>query len=304
MGICRDGNTEKVQQNRLGGTRAVLFVYAMEGLENMAFIANAVSLVTYFYGYMNFSLTKSATTLTNWMGTSFLLALFGGFISDTYISRFRTSVLFGCIELVGYAILTVQAHSTFLRPFPCKGVAPSNMGKCESADNGQVAMLLSGLYLVAFGTGGVKAGLPSLGADQFDEKDPKEARLLSSYFNWFLFSLTIGAVTGVIFLVWISTNQGWDWAFGVCVIAVFFGILFLCMGKSFYRNNVPTGSPIIRVLQVFVAAIRKRNLPLPELTDELHELHDKEAGMGTEVLHRTDQFRYEIIRYVSGNISL
>lgn len=72
----------------------------MEGLENMAFISNAVSLVTYFNGYMNFGLTKSATTLTNFMGTSFLLALFGGFISDTYLSRFKTSILFGCIELV------------------------------------------------------------------------------------------------------------------------------------------------------------------------------------------------------------
>lgn len=73
---------------------------AMEGLENMAFIANAVSLVTYFYGYMNFSITKSATTLTNFMGTAYLLTLFAGFISDTYLSRFRTCVLFGCIELV------------------------------------------------------------------------------------------------------------------------------------------------------------------------------------------------------------
>lgn len=72
----------------------------MEGLENMAYVANAVSLVTYFYGYMNFSLTKSATTLTNFMGTSLLLTLLGGFICDTYLSRFKTCVLFGCIELV------------------------------------------------------------------------------------------------------------------------------------------------------------------------------------------------------------
>lgn len=73
---------------------------AMEGLESMSFVANMVSLVTYFHGYMNFSLTKSATTLTNFTGTAFLLALFGGFISDTYLSRFKTCVLFGCIELL------------------------------------------------------------------------------------------------------------------------------------------------------------------------------------------------------------
>jgi peptide/histidine transporter 3/4 len=73
---------------------------AMEGLENMAFVANAVSLVTYFLGNMNFSLTKSATTLTNFMGTAFLLPLVGGFISDTYLSRFKTCVLFGCMEVL------------------------------------------------------------------------------------------------------------------------------------------------------------------------------------------------------------
>lgn len=72
----------------------------MEGLENMAFIAIAVSLMTYFFGYMNFSLTKSATTLTNFLGTAFLLALVGGFISDTYISRFKACVLFACTELL------------------------------------------------------------------------------------------------------------------------------------------------------------------------------------------------------------
>ena len=73
---------------------------AMVGLENMAFLSMAVSLVTYFYGYMNFSLTKSATTLTNFMGTAFLVSLFGGFISDTYLSRFKTCILFASFEVV------------------------------------------------------------------------------------------------------------------------------------------------------------------------------------------------------------
>ena len=76
------------------------FVAATEGLENMAFIANAMSLVTYFYSYMNFDLTKSSTTLTNFMGTAFLLTLIGGFVSDTYLSRFKTCILFACFELV------------------------------------------------------------------------------------------------------------------------------------------------------------------------------------------------------------
>ncbi|XAR61833.1 hypothetical protein NMG60_11016357 [Bertholletia excelsa] len=257
----------------------------------MGFIANAVSLVTYFYGYMNFSLTKSATTLTNFMGTAFLLPLFGGFISDTYLSRFKSCIIFGSIEVLGYAILTAQAHFSQLRPFPCKDVPVSKMNQCETADSGQIAMLFTGLYLVALGNSGAKAALPSLGADQFDERNPEEAASLSSFFNWLVFSITFGAIFGVTFLVWISANQGWDWSFGVCTILVLMALVFLGMGKSVYRNNVPRGSPMARILQVFVAAFRNRSIPLPETTEELHEIYDKESGRQIEILLRTDQFR-------------
>lgn len=135
-----------------------------------------------------------------------------------------------------------------LRPFPCKDVDPTKMVECESASGKQEAILFTGLYLVAVGTGGIKAALPSLGADQFDRR---EAASLSSFFNWYMFSITLGAMFGVTFLVWISTNLGWDWSFGVCALAVAVAIMFLTMGKSLYRTNVPKGtSPLVRILQV------------------------------------------------------
>ncbi|GMI91203.1 ABA-importing transporter 1, NRT1/ PTR family 4.6, nitrate transporter 1:2 [Hibiscus trionum] len=292
MGSFRDSNGQAKKETKLGGIKATLPVYAMEALENMAFFSIAVSLVTYFYGYMNFSLTKSATTLTNFMGTSYLLALFGGFISDTCLSRFKSCVVFGGIELLGYAVLTVQAFSHQLRPPRCQGLVISRTTQCEAANSGQTAILFTGLYLVAIGTSGVKAALPSLGADQFDENDPKESAQLSSFFNWFLLSFTVGAIIGVTLIVWISTDKGWDWAFASCTLAVLFSIVFISMGKSLYRNNVPKGIPLLHILQVFVVAIRNRKLPQPEMTDELHEVRDKEAGLHNEILPRTDQFRF------------
>ncbi|XP_048331507.2 protein NRT1/ PTR FAMILY 4.6 [Ziziphus jujuba] len=291
QGICKD-IFYKRKDARRGGNRAAIFAHVMEGLENMAFVANANSFVTYFYDYMNFSLTKSANTLTNYMGTAFLLTLLGGFLSDTYLSRFKTCVLFACIELVGYALLTIQAHQPQLRPFPCKDIGPDHKDQCQDPTASQVAFLQSGLYLIALGTSGVKAALPALGADQFDATDPKEASLLASFFNWFLFSFTSGAILGVTFFVWISTNRGWDWGLGISTVAVFLAVLLLCMGYSLYRNNVPKGSPLLRILQVFVASFRNRKLPIPENEAELHEVHDKEKGQDHEILQRTDQFRF------------
>ncbi|KAL0360778.1 UNVERIFIED_CONTAM: protein NRT1/ PTR FAMILY 4.5 [Sesamum radiatum] len=291
MGILRNFNIQHKQQARLGGRRATIFVFGNYGSigDNGIYFKWCES-SDLLYGYMNFSLTKSATALTNFMGTAFLLSLFGGFISDTYFSRFKTCVIFGCLEIMGYVLLAVQAHFKQLRPFPCKGVAPSKTAQCEPATSSQEAILFTGLYLVALGTGGIKAALPSLGADQFDETDPKEAASLSSYFNWLMFSITFGAMLGVTFLVWISTNQGWDWSFGVCAVAVAMAILFLSMGKSAYRTNIPKGSPLVRILQVFVVAVRNRNLPVPDMAQELHEIYDKEAGRN-EILQRTDQFK-------------
>ncbi|KAK4352045.1 hypothetical protein RND71_027563 [Anisodus tanguticus] len=227
-----------------------LFVY---GIDTMAFISNGVSLVTYFYGYMNFSLTKSATTVTNFMET----ALFGASLSDTYFSRFKTCVLLAAFKSCSS---TFQPTET-----PCKDVPLSQNNQYQSADRG---------------------------ADQFDEKDPKEAAQLSSYFNWLLFYITVGAMLGVTFLVWISDNQGWDWSFGVCCVAVGFAILLLTMGKQFYRYNAPNGSPLMRISQVFVAAFRNRNLPLPQTKEDLHQIKGREPENGTEILQRTDQFKF------------
>ncbi|XP_051139802.1 protein NRT1/ PTR FAMILY 4.5-like isoform X2 [Andrographis paniculata] len=253
------GKFQSKQPQSLGGSRATLFVFAMGALDTMAFISNA-----------------------------FLLTLFGGFISDSYFSRFKTCVAFGCLEIVGYLILATQAHLTHLRPQPCKGM---NMDQhCEAATTAQQAILFSGLYLVALGTGGVKAALPSLGADQFDDRDPEEAASLSSYFNWLMFSYTLGAIIGVTFLVWISSNLGWDWAFGICAMIVAMGIFCLAIGHSTYRTNVPKRSALIGIIQVFVVAVRNRKLRASE-GHEMHEIHDKETGHD-ETLQRTDQFKF------------
>ncbi|CAI9763671.1 unnamed protein product [Fraxinus pennsylvanica] len=139
---------------------------------------------------------------------------------------------------LGYAVLAVQAHFQQQRPFPCKGLDPSKMSQCEPADRSQQAMLFTGIHLVALGTGGVKAALPSLGADQFDERDSKEAASLSSFFNCF------GNVT-----------------------------------------------PVSKHGEVFVAAIKNRNLSISDTAGVLHEIHDKEAGQ-TEILQRTDQVKF------------
>lgn len=66
----------------------------------MGFVSVMVSFGLYFSVVMGFDLSGSANTLTNLMGSTFLLSILGGFISDTYINRYNTVLIFGPFEII------------------------------------------------------------------------------------------------------------------------------------------------------------------------------------------------------------
>lgn len=72
----------------------------MEILENLAYLANASNLVLYLTKFMNFSPSTSANTVTSFMGTAFLLALAGGFLSDYYFTTYSIYLISAITELL------------------------------------------------------------------------------------------------------------------------------------------------------------------------------------------------------------
>lgn len=143
-------------------------------------------------------------------------------------------------------MMTIQARSDSLLPKPCGG-------KPSCVEGGIAVYFYATLCLLALGVGGVKGAMPALGADQFDSKDPKEAKSLASYFNWLLLSSVAGSAVGVTVVVYIATNknnQNWWKGFLITAVAAFVGYVFLVIGKPFYRLHVPKDSPLMRVTQV------------------------------------------------------
>ncbi|KAG4909888.1 protein NRT1/ PTR FAMILY 4.5-like [Glycine soja] len=272
---------KEVKEELKGGFRASMFIFVLSALDNMGFVANMVSLVLYFYGVMHFDLSNSANTLTNFMGSTFLLSLVGGFISDTYFNRLTTCLLFGSLEVLALVMLTVQAALDHLHPDFC--------GKSSCVKGGIAVMFYSSLYLLALGMGGVRGSLTAFGADQFGEKNPQEAKALASYFNWLLLSSTLGSIIGVTGVVWVSTQKAWHWGFIIITVASSIGFLTLALGKPFYRIKTPGQSPISRIAQVIVVAFKNRKLPLPESNEELYEVYE-EATL--EKIAHTNQMRF------------
>ncbi|XP_023747842.1 protein NRT1/ PTR FAMILY 4.6 isoform X1 [Lactuca sativa] len=247
-----DWKNKPAKRGQHGGMLAAFFVLVVEVMENLAYLANASNLVLYLTEHMHFSPSKAANNVTDFMGTAFLLALLGGFLSDAFFTTYHIYLISALVEFLGLVILTIQARSSWLQPPKC----PSNpTTSCQEVHGGQAAMLFLGLYLVALGVGGIKGSLPTHGAEQFDEDSVNGRKQRSTFFNYFVFCLAIGALIAVTFVVWIEDNKGWEWGFGISMLTIFLSIPVFLAGSSFYRNKVPRGSPITTIFKVLVASM-------------------------------------------------
>ena len=188
----------------------------------------------------------------------------------------------------GLALLTASASASSLRPPYCAA------SPCQTATDKDLAVLYLGLYLTALGSGGLKPCISSLGGDQFDETSLKERRLSSVYFNWFFFSFVFGGLLGVTVLVYIQDNVGNAVGYGICLALVATGLLVLTSGCRRYRRRLPSGSPLTRIAQVFVASLRRARSPLPAASESmLYEIDHKEAALlGVQKIEHTNYLRY------------
>ncbi|KAL8250469.1 hypothetical protein R6Q59_034162 [Mikania micrantha] len=236
-----------------GGIRAASFVLVVEVLENLAFLANASNLVLYLSKFMHFSPSSCSNIVSNFMGTSFLLALLGGFLADAFFTTYCIYLISATIELMGLVILTMQAHTSSMKPENC--FSSNRNYNCQEVEGGKEVVLFMGLYLVALGVGGIKGSLPPHGAEQFDEETTQGRKQRSSFFNYYVFCLACGALVAVTFAVWIEDNKGWQWGFGISTIAILITIPVFLLGSIFYRIKLPTGSPLTTICKVLAAAL-------------------------------------------------
>ncbi|KAL7132919.1 hypothetical protein ABFS83_12G107400 [Erythranthe nasuta] len=249
-----DWRGKPASRTKHGGMRATFFVLVVEVMENLAYLANASNLVLYLTQHMHFLPSESANSVTNFMGTAFLLALVGGFLSDAFFTTYYIYLISAVIEFLGLVILTVQAQSGSLQPPKCDQSKPDQM-PCQHVDGSKAALLYLGLYLIALGVGGIKGSLPAHGAEQLDGTTPHGRKQRSTFFNYFVFSLACGALIAVTLVVWIEDNKGWQWGFGISTLAILLSIpVFLC-GSSCYRNKIPLGSPLTTICKVLVASV-------------------------------------------------
>nr|GMD81585.1 protein NRT1/ PTR FAMILY 6.2-like [Ipomoea batatas] len=267
-------------KSKTGGWVPAALILGIEIVERLSTMGIAVNLVTYLGGTMHLPSSTSANIVSDFMGTSFLLCLLGGFLADSFLGRYKTIAIFSTVQMLGTGTLALATKLPQLRPPACHPHQP-----CQEANGFQMGILYLALYLIALGTGGLKSSVSGFGTDQFDDKDEKEKAQMAYFFNRFFFFISIGTLTAVTVLVYIQDEVGRSLGYGICSIAMVVAIVIFLSGTTRYRYKKSSGSPIVHIFQVIVGAVRKRHMDLPYDVGMLYETTPEDSR-----IHHTDQF--------------
>jgi len=275
-GFTTDGSVDlkgrPVLKSKTGGWKASSFFVCYEILERMAFYGIVSNLVIYLTTKLHEGTVKSAANVSNWSGTVWVTPIVGAYIADTHWGRYWTFTVFSCIYVLGMILLTLAVALPSLRPPACD----SDSNTCAKASELQIGIFYLALYVITVGSGGTKPNISTMGADQFDEFDPKEKLQKASFFNWWIFSVFFGMLFAESFLIYIQDRVGFSWGYAIPTVGLIISVVIFLIGTPLYRHKVQKGNPFSRMAQVIVAAAYKWRVKVPSDPSELYEVDAEE----------------------------
>ncbi|CAK9152698.1 unnamed protein product [Ilex paraguariensis] len=256
--------------------------------DRFAATGSHANMISYLTQELNMPLVKASNILTNVVGTASLTPLVGALIADSFAGRFWTIIVGSIIYELGLVSIVVSAVLPQLRPPPC----PTQVN-CNEASSLQLWPLYISLVLTTLGIGGIRPCVITFTADQFDMSKSKVEARSWNLFNWYFFSMAMATLSALTVVVYIQDNVGWVWGYGIPTVAMVISIIAFLIGSPLYKKLKPGGSPLIRVVQVIVAAVRKRKIVAPEDSDLLYGNGELDASISSNgrLLH-TDQFKW------------
>ncbi|MCP5533556.1 MAG: POT family MFS transporter [Akkermansiaceae bacterium] len=138
----------------------------------------------------------------------------GALLADLFAGKYLTIVWLSLVYCAGHAALA------------CMGVFGNSP-----------VWLAAGLGLIALGSGGIK---PCVSAHVGDQFGARNAHLLTRIFNWFYFSINIGAFISMLLTPWLLEWYGPHWAFGVPGVLMAIATFVFWLGRKRFVH-VPAG---------------------------------------------------------------
>lgn len=198
----------------VGMPPGVPYIVGNEAAERFSFYGMRTILVVFMVKYLHLMGDTPGVPMSdaaaNEKGHLFVTAVYatpllGALLADLFFGKYRTIILLSLVYCLGHASLAFMGIT------------------------GEAAWwLFLGLALISLGSGGIKPCVSAHVGDQFGRSNQS---LMTRVFNWFYWSINLGAFLSTILTPWLLHWYGPHWAFGVPGVLMALATLIFWMGR-------------------------------------------------------------------------
>ncbi|MEC7985401.1 MAG: MFS transporter [Myxococcota bacterium] len=211
--------------------KGIPYIIGNEAAERFSFYGMKGILIIFMHQYLHLLSDNPATKamgkaeavaryhdFTFWV---YLTPILGALLADTFLGKYRTILTLSIVYCLGHFCLALMGSA---------GLTPEGW-------------LMSGLALIALGSGGIKPCVSAHVGDQFGRSNK---HWISKVFGWFYISINVGAFISTILTPLLLEHLGPHWAFGVPGVLMAIATVVFWMGRKVFVHIPPPGMKFIK----------------------------------------------------------
>jgi POT family proton-dependent oligopeptide transporter len=187
------------------------FIVANEFAERFCFYGINAILTIYMTQFLRLGDAEATTFHSLFKAAAYTSPFVGAIVSDVFWGKYRTIMTFSMVYCAGCAVLALVPGATGL---------------------------LLGLFMVAFGTGGIKPCVSTNVGDQFTSKNQ---HLIERAFSYFYLAINAGSSISIFFCPVLLKSYGPKLAFGMPAVMMGAATIVFWLGRKKFAVVPPAG---------------------------------------------------------------
>jgi len=207
------------------------YIIGNEAAERFSFYGMRTILTVFMVNYLwlmgnavgeRMSDAEATENFHQFVSLVYLTPILGALLADLFFGKYRIIMALSVVYCLGHGALAL-------------------MGLAGEAGT----WLVAGLWLIAIGSGGIKPCVSAHVGDQFGSLNRD---LIPRIFNWFYWSINLGAFVSTLLTPWLLEWYGPHWAFGVPGFLMALATLVFWMGRWKFIHIPAKGGSFLREL--------------------------------------------------------
>ncbi|MBQ2380118.1 MAG: MFS transporter [Akkermansia sp.] len=192
------------------------YIVGNEACERFSFYGMKSILVLYMVNALAMSESEAMEVAHLFTALIYVLPLLGAWIADRFLGRYRTILYVSLFYCLGHGVLATADLTSSLEI--------------------KRMILMTGLFIIALGAGGIKPCVSAFVGDQVGGFDSKTMTRVYAAFYW---AINFGSFFSFLVIPWIHKNWGYSWAFAIPGIFMALATFVFWCGRKQYLHKAP-----------------------------------------------------------------